>query len=95
MTKPEIENIDQEINQICIDRNVSLADVKKRTRGEQHIADTRHIIVYSLYRIGMTYVQIGKYLGGRHHTTIMHSINMVSSRDFLFDDFTKINSNER
>lgn len=45
------------------------------------IARPRHVVAWLLYRrAGWSYPRIGKALGGRHHTTIMHSVRVVDRR---------------
>jgi chromosomal replication initiation ATPase DnaA len=80
------------INLICYDRNVSIDEVKKDSRGEEHIANTRHVIAYCLYIFQeLTLKETGRLLGGRHYSTIIHSIRKVNDSDYLHSYCVNLN----
>ena len=70
-----------------IQRTCSFFDVKVGhilgVRRDAKLCEIRHIIcdiLYSATYLNLSNHKIGKILGGRHHTTIMHSHNQV--RDY-------------
>jgi len=73
----------QHINKVLEYFGVSFAQVQSKDR-KRRIAEARHTIAALLRgRYGMTYQEIGEQLGGRDHTTILHSVNK-------FHDFMEI-----
>lgn len=74
---------------VCKYYNLSFEEVISKNRSRE-LVDARHIIAYlsvSYYKIA-TLKSVGNYLGGRDHTTIIHSIrlvkNMIDVGDKLF-----------
>lgn len=43
-----------------------------------HIAHPRHLVAFLLVSQGMSYPRVGRALGGKHHTAILHSVRVVT-----------------
>lgn len=52
-------------------------EVALSKRRRRHEAEFRQRIAYALHSEGMTYTAIGRMLGGRDHSTIIHAVNQV------------------
>lgn len=66
---------------VCSVTGVDYKDAIKKDRSTKQ-RRTRQLIAYFAYRYcGMTYKNIGEMLGGRHHTTMMSSCDII--RDML------------
>jgi chromosomal replication initiation ATPase DnaA len=86
-----VKIMNEYINLICYDRNVTVEAVKRR-RGDQNTAQTRHLIAYCLYNFkGITSKEVGKLLGNRHHSTILNSINKVNENNDLYSYCANLN----
>jgi chromosomal replication initiator protein len=47
---------------------------------QRHIVHPRHVLMYLMkHEAGMTYPMIGKELGGKDHTTIMHGVEKITT----------------
>ena len=58
---------------------VSYADIRKGGR-HRPLIDARHVAVWFIRKkLGMSFPQIGKAMGGRHHTSIFHSVKRVEA----------------
>lgn len=58
--------------------NVSIEDIISQKRNKE-IIRPRHVAMYILYNIsGLSYPEIGRELGGKNHTTVMHGCKSVS-----------------
>jgi chromosomal replication initiator protein len=64
------------VYRICLAMNVSKAEVLSERRNK-HVALARHAICYWAYRrTTLSMPKIGGFLGGRDHTTVMHSVRV-------------------
>lgn len=61
--------------------NVTWAQVLSSTRV-QNVVDCRHEIMATLREDGLSYPQIGKALGGRDHSTVMHGVRRFLGKDY-------------
>lgn len=44
------------------------------------VARARHVVMYLLRESGLSYERIGQWLGDRDHTTVMHGVATIESR---------------
>lgn len=51
-----------------------------------HVAHARQVAAWLLRRSGWSYVEIGRALGGRHHTTIMYAIEKIERERAASED---------
>jgi|UniRef100_A0A6H1ZBN8 hypothetical protein len=60
--------------------NVSLEQVKGTGR-QRHVVRPRQLIMYELYqqRKDLSFPAIGRMLGGRDHTTVLHAVNKIKA----------------
>ncbi len=73
----EIENAERLLHLICQHFNVGLLDLLKQDRHPQ-LALARHLAMYLLKsKFGFSFPAIGKLLGGRDHTTVMHGVQKI------------------
>jgi chromosomal replication initiator protein len=74
VTKEEVYEI---IKNVC---GITMEQIVSKDRHRE-IIDARHILCAILSKnFGITLKKIGQILGGRDHTTIVHSINMFEDR---------------
>lgn len=76
---------------------IPLADLKSRARSKE-ITRARHIAMYLSHKVvGATLQEIGKFYGGRDHTSVMHATKkikeMLKTDNSLSKDLTFIESN--
>jgi chromosomal replication initiator protein len=58
--------------------NVSIDDIVSSKRNKE-IIKPRHVAMYILYNIvGLSFPEVGRELGGKDHTTIMHGCKVVN-----------------
>lgn len=50
---------------------------------ERHIARARHVAALTLRDLDYTVQAIGRHLGGRHHSTVIHSIRVAEAHPDL------------
>lgn len=74
------------VQDICLEvlqdfPGVSLAEVRGAHRT-RHIVDARQACMYAVKveREDLSYPVIGKWFGGRDHTTVMHSVNKIKAQ---------------
>jgi chromosomal replication initiation ATPase DnaA len=65
------------IHQMCEDTGISVDNVQSERRTKVLVA-LRIAIAQKLKAEGMTYQQIGNFLGGRNHATIMNYFRKVA-----------------
>ena len=61
---------------------VPLADLKSKSRLKE-VAHARHISMYLIYNLVKptpTYVEIGKFFGGRDHTSVLHGVEKIKKQ---------------
>ena len=58
--------------------NVSIDDIVSQKRNKE-IIRPRHVAMYILYNIvGLSYPEVGRELGGKNHSTVMHGCKTVN-----------------
>lgn len=73
------------VEALCKHWNVVIEQLLVQDR-RTHIVTMRHVLMYLLYEdTALSYPQIGDFLGGRDHTTIMHGVEKVSDAIMLSD----------
>ena len=71
--------IDRIINLVSSELGIKIADIKSKSRQKSTVF-ARSLAGYFLrHYMGMSYAMIGKTLGNRDHSTIMHSLNRIES----------------
>lgn len=71
-----IESVTKSVSQFF---KIPLADLKSKSRLKE-VAHARHIamfLIYNLVKPTPTYVEIGKFFGGRDHTSVLHGVEKV------------------
>ena len=90
MPKPnqsEKELVNDIIDKTCAYFEVKIASVKGQSR-KRLVVRARHIIIYLLrQKTKLSLEEIGKELGGRHHTTCIHAVQMIN--DYLSHPYDK------
>lgn len=90
---------DDIIKHVCDFYNIKQTQIKGPKR-DASLVRARQVAMYLLKKeLGLTLVEIGNYLGGRDHTTIMHGLskveNLVVSNSPLSEDIVGITSTLR
>ncbi len=71
---------DKIFNAVSGKYDISVEDIKG-TRKSKEIALARHVCVYIMRKItDMSLPAIGKVMGGKDHTTILYSVNLITKR---------------
>lgn len=88
-----ITNITAEILKYCNLLNADYRQITSKSR-KQDIAQVRQVIMWRLYNTKLyTLKQIGEHFGGRDHTSVLHSRNVVNDyldvKDKLFISMTE------
>lgn len=68
---------DDVINAVCNYYNIKPTQLKG-TKRDASLVRSRHICMFLLKELGLTFVEIGNLLGGRDHTTVMHGVEKIS-----------------
>jgi chromosomal replication initiation ATPase DnaA len=86
LSKNQSEIIVYYTHEVCAHTNIDPALVLDKKRGERAVTDSRHAVCWLAYKHrkgdGLTLKAIGRALGGRDHSTILHSIDAYE--DLLF-----------
>ena len=69
----------QILSRVARERNVTVALIKGETRA-RHVVTARHQAAYEMSKLGLSLPKIGRLLGGRDHTTILHAIRSWPAR---------------
>lgn len=84
---------DDIITVICSYYSIKTTQLKGVKR-EASLVRSRHICMYLLKEVGLTYAEVGNLLGGRDHTTIMHGVEKIRSQlttsDIVKEDINSI-----
>lgn len=73
--------------------NISVSDIKGKKRSS-HVVVPRQIAIYIARQLGgFSYPQLGDDFGGRDHTTIMHSFNLVDDKIKIDSTFNSLVEN--
>lgn len=68
------------VYRMCVAYNVTPAEIKSETRNK-YVVIARQAICYWARRLtGMSYPQIGRLVGNRDHTTILHAIETYQKK---------------
>ena len=71
--------------QVCDYYGIDVNEMKSRSQIPE-LAGPRHMFFHVAKRYtGATLQEIGKFCGGRHHTTVMHGINKVNALQIYED----------
>lgn len=82
-TAPKFASRDAILRDVCERYGVELADVKGKSRIPRLVLP-RHEACYRLkHEAGLSYQRIGRILGGRDHSTIIHGANKHAERNGL------------
>lgn len=68
---------DDLINAVCEFYDIKQTQLKGAKR-DASLVRPRHICMFLLKELGLTFVEIGNLLGGRDHTTVMHGVEKIS-----------------
>ncbi|MEG0663823.1 MAG: helix-turn-helix domain-containing protein, partial [Clostridia bacterium] len=72
--------VDKIITEVCKTFSVSVDDIKSRKKSA-NISNARQMCIYIIKDITpLTMKEIGKYFGGKDHTTIVYTIQKVSKQ---------------
>lgn len=77
-----IESLTKSVSQYF---KVPIADLKSKSRLKE-VAHARHIAMYLIYNLAKptpTYVEIGKFFGGRDHTSVLHAVEKIRKQSKL------------
>jgi chromosomal replication initiator protein len=68
------------IDAVCVTYGITIEDVVGKSR-KREIAEARHVICWALVKkMGISLSEVGRtFLGGRHHTTVISSINRFNN----------------
>lgn len=76
---PRLRKMREICNDVCLANDVSLDELKSRSQ-QRAIAWPRQDAMRLLAAAGYTTTEIGRYLGRRDHTTVMHGIRASEAR---------------
>lgn len=76
--KPVQRNIDSILQLVSREYDVSIDDIRSKRRFRQMVEARYMFIFLALQYTSMTLVQLGKYLGGRDHTTCIHGREFIN-----------------
>lgn len=75
------------IKKICKFLDADINELKSKSKARR-LLDQRVILSYFLYhKRGLTLKEVGKILGGRHHTSIIHYLSCFYDRYILDKEF--------
>ena len=74
-------NPEEIVNSVCRYYNIPVEDVKSKKRLK-HLVDVRMYASVLLHERGLSLGYIGKELGGKHHSTIIHLFKRFSDYSF-------------
>lgn len=66
--------------QIAADISRVDIDLVAGRRKTDEVCDARNVVFWAARKSGMSYPQIGRHFGRRHHTTIMHGCRIAQSK---------------
>lgn len=74
------------LKEVCHMCGVNVKDIQAPNKGKREVCDARHIAAYLIQKYStLSYDNIGKkVLGGRDHSTIIHSLRVTDK--LLFSD---------
>lgn len=91
LSKNQSEIVVYYVHEVCAHTGVDPALVLSSKRGEMPVTDSRHAVCWLAYKYrkddGLTLKGIGRTLGGRDHSTVLHSIDAYE--DLLFHSKSK------
>jgi chromosomal replication initiator protein len=70
--------IDQLNNLICNEFNVTVEQLKSKSRKRVHTVPRQAAMFFLKAKTQLTHKQIGNYYGGRDHSTAIHAQNTIS-----------------
>ena len=66
---------------IAVEFDVSVADLKAEGRGPLLVNEARQFLCLYAIRRGISSAQIGRFLGGRDHSTILHAAKKAEEKE--------------
>jgi chromosomal replication initiator protein len=73
-------NADAILKLVAFNFGLKIADLKSDKRA-RNLSEPRQVCMYLLRKhLMMSLPEIGKFMGGKHHTTVLHGVNEVISR---------------
>ncbi len=77
-TKRQVVSAEKVLKAVQKFYNVSIDDIVSQKRNKE-IIRPRHVAMYILYNIvGLSYPEVGRELGGKNHSTVMHGCKTVN-----------------
>lgn len=73
--------------QISEDSGIPIRDILSKSRSA-YLCKIRVSLCAKLRALGLSYPEIGEFIG-RDHTTVVHNVKNASDQDFLLDEMTK------
>ena len=70
-------------DEICALYGVTVADLQAKGRGTLLANEARQFLALYAMRRGASSVQVGKWLGGRDHSTILHAAEQAEIKETL------------
>ena len=68
------------IHEVALSMGLTSEDLTGSCRWARY-AEGRHLAAWAIrHALGLPYTAIGAVMGGRHHTTVMHSVQKVDAR---------------
>lgn len=94
MRKPDPTKLLNNIQEIVASRSeVNLEELRAKTRGTQKVSAARQLAMYiARVEFDISLSAIGRHFGRRHHTTVMHAVDMIDYQrsDKKVDFFIKM-----
>lgn len=64
---------------VALESGISLGALRGASRAK-HLIEPRHRAMYLCYELGRSFTHIGKFFGGRDHTSIVYAVHKMRSR---------------
>ena len=92
-TKPRLPSAREVMEAAAMEAGVTIPELLSHQRHLRIVYPRQLVMWILVHRHGLTHTQVGRLLGGRDHTTIMHGVKASKSRlrkrDPEFDDLWK------
>jgi chromosomal replication initiator protein len=73
-------NADAILKLVAFNFGLKIADLKSDKRA-RNLSEPRQVCMYLLRKhLMMSLPEIGRFMGGKHHTTVLHGVNEIISR---------------
>jgi hypothetical protein len=78
---PELPGgLNEVADRIAFRHNTTVAEIISKSR-EQHVCNARVELMGEMWRKGLSTTSIGRILGGRDHTTVLHGVKKAIPHD--------------